>query len=134
MKKFKCPTIVWLITVVLLIALALAFTVSYYATIQVNTSIKVFNEDGHSSDVQLNLSLHRSFFSPTVVRGKIELNGVDYVDWVVDDLSNDSIWERLARKRKGNINAAVFVNASNFGKSQVILLSDLIHINQIVFD
>lgn len=134
MRKFKNSAIVRLITVVILIALAVAFTVSYYTPIQVNKTMTVFSKDGLSSDVQLNLTLHRSFFKPTVVRGQIELNGVKYVDWTVDDLSRYNIFERLIQKSKGITNEAVFVNESNFGKGQDVLISDLIWIIMIKFD
>ena len=134
MSKVKHPANVRLIAILILIALAVAFTVSYYTPVQVNKTMTVFSKDGLSSDVQLNLTLHRSFFRPTVVRGQIEINGVKYVDWSVDDLSNRYIWDRFILKIKGITNNAVFINESNFGKGQDVLISDLIWIQMITFD
>ena len=134
MSKLKNPTVLRIISVVILLALSVAFTVSYYNPIQVNKTMTVFSKDGLSSDVKLNLILHRSFFKPTVVRGRIELNGAKYVDWSVDSLSNLNIWEKFSRKIEGSNNPAVFANADNFGKNQNTLIGDLIWISGITFD
>lgn len=120
--------------IAILISLAVffcVFTIWYHIPVSSDCSLTLSDSGGHTCDATFSLVLYRSFFSPTVIRGKIVLDGTEYTNWVKNDLS---LREKFSAKMDGRMDPYLFANAANFGKSTDTLLRDLLVLNDIRFD
>lgn len=90
MKKSKIITLI-------LLGLFLLFSIWYHLPIRQTAKMPVCTLDGKTADVKINVSFHRSFFKPTVVKGALTFNGTEHHD-LAHAAAEKSFFENLSGK------------------------------------
>ncbi len=127
MRK-KIPPVVTLALILALIASAVVWTIQYKQPILRTAQLEVFNSEGNSAQIQLNLLLYRSFFAPDRVDGTMAFQGEIYVYRKEASLG---FWEGLSYKWRGLTGPTIFVNQKNLGQGVSQLMHDAIRLDAI---
>ena len=107
------------------LACLVLFGVWYHIPLHRTLETEVHDNDGASAVLQMDITLHRSFFRGTVVRGTMALDGVSYV--YVPKLWDgpDSFLEGLRDKWSGEIYPSLFVEAERLaGRGTAIYMKE----------
>mgnify|MGYP001126813840 CR=1 FL=1 len=93
------------------LACLVLFGVWYHIPLHRTLETEVHDNDGASAVLQMDITLHRSFFRGTVVRGTIEMDGVSYVSARGIEPKPSSFLDGLKTKWSGIISSGYFVEA-----------------------
>ena len=87
------------------------YHIPLHRTLEVTAYATQGDAIGAPAVFQMDITLHRSFFRSTVIRGTIELDGVSYVDYPLPEASSGSFLAGLRNKLSGRILSDYFVEA-----------------------
>ena len=93
------------------LACLVLFGVWYHIPLHRTLETEVHDNDGASAVLQMDITLHRSFFRETMVRGTMELDGASYVSAPRMEGQTSSFLEGLRDKWSGSISSGYFVEA-----------------------
>ena len=99
----------WRWAVGILLAGLVLFGVWYHVPLHRVLEVTVYDGKGGSGLLQMDITLHRSFFRGTVARGTMELDGASYVYDPIPEAS--SFLDGLRDKWSGRIHSGYFVEA-----------------------
>ena len=87
------------------------FGIWYHIPLHRALEVTVYDGKGGSGLLQTDLTIHRSFFRETMVRGTMELDGASYVSAPRMEGQPSSFLEGLRDKWSGSISSGYFVEA-----------------------
>lgn len=113
-RKPKCRR--WVVGVALLglVLFAIWYHIPLHRTLEVTAYETEGDVIGAPAVLQMDITLHRSFFRGTVVRGTIEMDGVSYVSAI--DTAPSSFLDGLKTKWSGIISSGYFVEAERLAR------------------
>ena len=134
MKKAANPGLRRRVIGVVLAGLLL-FGIWYHIPLHRVLEVTVYDSTGTSAILQMDITLHRSFFRETVVRGAMELDGVSYVSAPRMEPKPNSFLDGLRYKWIGYISSGHFVEAERLaGRGDYIyMMEDSLQIFSISF-
>ena len=107
------------------LACLVLFGVWYHIPLHRTLETEVHDNDGASAVLQMDITLHRSFFRGTVVRGRMELDGVSYVSARGIEPKPSSFLNGLRAKWSGIISSGYFVEAGRLaGRGDAIYMME----------
>ena len=107
------------------LACLVLFGVWYHIPLHRTLETEVHDNDGASAVLQMDITLHRSFFRGTVVRGRMELDGVSYVSAHGIEPKPSSFLNGLRAKWSGIISSGYFVEAGRLaGRGDAIYMME----------
>lgn len=83
----------------------------YHVPLRRTLETEICGNDGTSAVLRMEITLHRSFFRETMVRGTMELDGASYVSAPRMEGQPSSFLEGLRDKWSGSISSGYFVEA-----------------------
>lgn len=97
----------------------------YHIPLRRVLEVTVYDGRGGSDLLQMDITLHRSFFRGTAVRGTMELDGASYVYEPKPGDRPDSFLEGLRDKWSGDISSGYFVEAQRLaGRGTAIYMEE----------
>ena len=115
----------WRWAVGILLAGLVLFGVWYHVPLHRVLEVTVYDGKGGSGLLQMDITLHRSFFRGTAVRGTMELDGASYVYEPKPGDRPDSFLEGLRDKWSGDISSGYFVEAQRLaGRGTAIYMEE----------
>lgn len=124
MKKVANPGLRRRVIGVVLAGLLL-FGIWYHIPLHRVLEVTVYDSTGTSAILQMDITLHRSFFRETMVRGTMELDGASYVSAPRMEGQPSSFLEGLRDKWSGSISSGYFVEAERLaGRGTAIYMKE----------
>lgn len=113
----------------LLLAGLVLFVIWYHIPLHRTLEVTAYETEwdviGAPAVLQMDITLHRSFFRGTVVRGTIELDGVPYVSALGMEPKPNSFLGGLREKWYGHISSGYFVEAERLaGRGDAIYMME----------
>lgn len=111
----------WVVGIIL--AGLVLFVIWYHIPLHRALEVTAYEETGAPAVLQMDITLHRSFFRGTVVRGTIELDGASYVSAPWMEFEPGSFLAGLRDKWYGKISSGYFVEAERLaGRGDAIYM------------
>ena len=101
------------------------FGIWYHIPLHRALEVTAYDGKGGSGLLQMDLTIHRSFFRGTMVRGTMELDGASYVSAPRMEGQPSSFLEGLRDKWSGSISSGYFVEAERLaGRGTAIYMKE----------
>ena len=107
----------------------------YHVPLRRTLETEICGNDGTSAVLRMEITLHRSFFRETMVRGTMELDGASYVSAPRMEGQPSSFLEGLRDKWSGSISSGYFVEAERLAGlgTAIYMMEDSLQIYGISF-
>ena len=127
----------WVVGIILagLVLFGIWYHIPLHRTMEVTAYETDYDVIGEPAALRMDVTLHRSFFRGTVVRGTMEMDGVSYVSAPRMEPKPSSFLDGLRDKWSGHISSSYFVEAERLagGGEYVYLTRDSLLIYYVSF-